>query len=73
MVTLDWDVAAAVQRLRRDEGVGPSEPMNRLARAGLTANRAPHRFHQRTVDADLLLDVSNVAGAIELAEGPGHR
>src|SRR4051794_32418857 len=36
-VTLADDVAAAVDRLRREEGLGLSEAVNKLARAGLTA------------------------------------
>ncbi|HEU0168187.1 MAG TPA: ribbon-helix-helix protein, CopG family, partial [Chloroflexota bacterium] len=34
-VTLDDDVAAAASELRRQEGIGLSEAVNRLARAGL--------------------------------------
>ncbi|MBV8083551.1 MAG: ribbon-helix-helix protein, CopG family [Chloroflexi bacterium] len=34
-VTLDDDAAAAANELRRQEGIGISEALNRLARAGL--------------------------------------
>jgi NOL1/NOP2/fmu family ribosome biogenesis protein len=72
-ITLDRDIAAAVEQLRREEGIGPSEALNRLARAGLSVPTKRQRFRQRTVDAGLLIDVSNVAEAIEIAEGPDHR
>jgi metal-responsive CopG/Arc/MetJ family transcriptional regulator len=72
-ITLADDVAAAVERLRRDEGIGRSEAVNRLARAGLSAPRTRRRFRQRTVKARLLVDVSDVADAIEIVEGPDHR
>ena len=38
-ITLDRDIAAAVEQLRREEGIGPSEALNRLARAGLSVVR----------------------------------
>ena len=72
-ITLDRDIAAAVEQLRREEGIGPSEALNRLARAGLSVPTKRQRFRQRTVDAGLLIDVSNVAEAIEIVEGPDHR
>lgn len=72
-ITLDRDIAAAVEQLRREEGIGPSEALNRLARAGLSAPRRRRRFTQRSIEGGLLIDVSNVAEAIEIAEGADHR
>jgi metal-responsive CopG/Arc/MetJ family transcriptional regulator len=72
-VTLDRDIAAEVKRLRRTEGIGPSEAINRLARAGLSTRQKRQRFIQRTFGSRLLVDVSDVAEAIEIAEGPFHR
>ena len=72
-VTLDKDVAAAVEQLRRDEHIGPSEALNRLARAGLVVQPQREPFRQQTFDGGFLIDVTNVAEAIELAEGPDHR
>jgi metal-responsive CopG/Arc/MetJ family transcriptional regulator len=72
-VTLDKDVAAAVKRLRREDGLGVSEALNQIARAGLAQKEARTPFRQRTVKMGLLVDVSNVAEAIELAEGASHR
>lgn len=72
-VTLDDDVAAAVQRLRRDEGVGLSEALNELARAGLQARPRKSRFRQRSARLGLRVDVTNVAETLEVLEGPSPR
>ena len=72
-VTLADDVATAVRRLQRDQGIGVSEALNRLARTGLTVRPDRSRFHQRTVKLGLKLDVTNVAEVLELIEGPAHR
>jgi hypothetical protein len=65
---LDEDVAAAVERLRRDRSMGLSEAVNELARAGLTVKREARPFKQRTVRLGLKLDVTNVADALELLD-----
>ena len=73
-ITLEPDVAAAVDRLRRAEGLGMSEALNRLARAGLVAQPRRKVFKQRTVDLGApLVDVSNVQEALDVAEGPDRR
>jgi len=72
-VSLDEDVAAAVQRLRRERGIGVSEALNRLARAGLTVKRSGPPFRQRAVKLGLKVDVTNVAEALELLDGPAAR
>lgn len=72
-VTLDDDVAAAVQQLRREQGTGVSEALNRLARAGLTVKRGRPPFRQRTARLGLKVDVTNVAEALELLDGPAGR
>lgn len=64
---------AAVEQLRRDKGIGLSDALNRIVRAGLAAKAEATPFRQRTVKQGLLIDVSNVAEALELAEGPDHR
>jgi hypothetical protein len=71
-VVLADDVAAAVQRLQRDEGLGLSDALNRLVRRGLIRRNERQPFVQKTVSLDLKLDVSNIEEAIEIAEGPGH-
>jgi len=72
-VTLADDVAAAVRRLQRDQDIGVSEALNRLARSGLTVRPDRSKFRQRTVRLGLKLDVTNVAEVLELIEGPAHR
>lgn len=73
-VTLADDVAAEVARLRRERSLGVSEALNELARAGMMHRREPRaRFVQRTHDLGLEVDVTNVAEALELIEGPEHR
>jgi hypothetical protein len=72
-VRLDDDVAAAVDGLRRDRGLGLSEALNELVRAGLQAPVPRARFQQRTADLGVGVDVRNVAETLELAEGPAHR
>ena len=72
-VSLDEDVAAAVRQLRRERGFGVSEALNRLARAGLTVKRSGPPFRQRVVRLRLKVDVTNVAEALELLDGPSAR
>jgi len=73
-IRLDDDVAAAAQRLSREEHIGLGEAVNKLARAGLArAQSSRHSFRQRTADLGLRVDVSNVAEALELLDGAEHR
>jgi hypothetical protein len=72
-VTLDDDVAAAVARLRRERGVGVSEALNGLARAGLTVKSTRPPFRQRSVSLGLKVDATNVAEALEQLDGPVAR
>jgi hypothetical protein len=72
-IALDDDTTAAIEELRRRTGVGVSEAVNQLIREGLTVRSTQPPFRQRSYDAGLLIDVSNVAEALELLEGPDHR
>ncbi len=68
-VTLADDVAAELQRLRRERSIGVSEAINQLARAGMARQGEPRRrFVQHTHDLGLAIDVTNVAEALELAD-----
>lgn len=74
-VRLDDDVLAAAEQLRRERHMGLSEAVNTLARAGLRAQaRSPRRrvYRQRTSNLGLTVDVSDVAGALDLLDGPHH-
>jgi hypothetical protein len=72
-VTLDADVAAAVERVRRERGLGVSAAVNELARHGLHRRVEPRRFTQETSPMQAKIDVRNVAEALEVLEGPSAR
>jgi hypothetical protein len=72
-VTLADDVAAAVERLRRERSIGLSDAVNELIRGGLAQERRPRRFRQVTHDLGAGVDYSNVAEAIETLDGPSSR
>jgi hypothetical protein len=73
-VTLADDVAAAVQRLQRERGLGMSEAVNELVRNGLVKQRQrPPAFRQETHDMGAGIDYSNVGEALETLDGPSSR
>jgi len=74
-VRLDPEVAAAAAELRRQQGLTLSAAVNQLARAGLLAESgtSQSRFKQTTAPLGLRIDVSNVAEALELLEGPEYQ
>lgn len=72
-VEFDDDAASAIERLRRDEGIGVSEAVNRLIRRGLLPRTEGGSFRQPVRPLGLTLDVSNVADAIDVLEGPEAR
>lgn len=68
-VTLDPEVAAAVERLKRERGAGVSEAVNELAKRGLAAGELRRkRFVQESSPIGLKVDVSNVGEVLELLE-----
>ena len=71
-VVLEPDVQAAVDRIRRDEGIGVSEALNRLARAGLVpaSTGRRKRFVQRTARLGIRMDLTSVEDALEQLDGP---
>jgi len=69
-VVLDDDVFAALDRLRKEKGLGLSEALNRLVRNGLHQRGEPRsRARLESSDLGLRIDVSNVAEALDYAEG----
>lgn len=66
--TLDDDVAAEVERLRREEGIGISEAVNRLIRQGLAAPRRRKRYEQRSADVGLRVDVTDIGAVLDLLD-----
>jgi len=71
--TMSDDVAAEVERLRREEGVGVSEALNRLVRAGLRVEQRASTFRQASAPLGLRVDVSNVAEALALLDEESQR
>jgi hypothetical protein len=69
-VTLDDDTAVVVEQLRRQRGIGVSAAVNELIRRGLSRPDARPAFEQRTSAGHARIDVTNVAEALDLLEGP---
>ncbi len=67
-VTLDDDVAAAVEQLRVAEGVGPSEAVNRLVRKGLVANKTAGQYQHRTAALGARVDLTNIGEVLDLLD-----
>jgi hypothetical protein len=74
-VTLADDVAAELQRLRRERSIGVSEALNELARAGMIRKKEPReKFVQRTHKMGReKVDLTNIGEVLELLEGPEYR
>jgi hypothetical protein len=72
-VDLDTDTAQAVQALRRDKGRGVSAAVNELIRKGMLAESGSQPFVPRSRRLGIRIDVSNVADALDLLEGPDAR
>lgn len=71
-ITLDDDVAAAVERLRAAEGVGLSEAVNRMLRTSMVSRvvRTPYVHHTEPVG--LKVDVTNVGEVLDLLDDEDH-
>lgn len=67
-VTLDDDVAAEIDRLRRQEGIGLSEATNRLIRAGMAAPRPHAPYQHETRDLGLKVDVTDIGAVLDLLD-----
>lgn len=74
-LTIDKDVAALIERLRRRKDIRFKELVNDALRRGLrdmsSQRKPPKPFRTRTTDlgAPRLAGLDNVAGAIATAEG----
>lgn len=69
-LSLDPDVVAAVERLRRDEDLGLSEAVNELVRSGLAARStpAPEPYQPRNADIGIKADVASMAETLDLLD-----
>ena len=68
-VELADDTTAAVDRVRRESGVGVSEAVNDLIRRGMMQREERPAFRQRTRRLGLSIDVSKVSSALEDLDG----
>ncbi len=74
-LTLEDDVAAAIDHRRRERNHSLKQEINELIRVGLQhADEAPPetpRFRVQPLDTGgLLIDIDDVSAALDLAEGP---
>lgn len=72
-MTLDDDVAAAVDRVRIKRSIGVSAAVNDLIRAGLVARKDAEPFVQKTSPGGLRIDVRDIATALDVLESDGRR
>jgi hypothetical protein len=76
-LTLEPDVAAHLERRRRDRGTSLKEEVNELIRAGLAAaetSPAATGYHLPEFDVgDLLIPIDDVHGALAIAEGDDYK
>lgn len=67
---LDDDVAAAAETLRRQEGIGLSEAVNRLARQGMLRSERDRAYRLQAVEmGPARIDVANVAEVLSVLDG----
>ena len=73
-VSLDDDVAKALDQQRRERGLGTSAALNELVRRGLASTSArPTPFRQRTSDMGAArIPLDDIGHALELLEGEAH-
>ena len=67
-VTLADDVVAAVEKIKRSEGVGVSEVINRLVRKGLAKPDTPSQYVHQSYDVGLKVDVTNIGEVIGMLD-----
>jgi len=67
-INLEADVAAAVEKLRRERGLGLSEAVNELARSGMTRARVDYVYEHPSYDMGMKIDVANIAEVLELLD-----
>lgn len=70
MIERPETVATAVSEMKRERGLGVSEAVNELARRGLSLKPKEKPFRQPTAKLGLKVDVTNVADALDLLDGP---
>lgn len=68
-ITVAEDVAAEMERLRRAEGLGPSEALNLLARRGMARQKEPRMpYVHKSADLGLRVDVANIRDVLDMLD-----
>ncbi|MBP6995499.1 MAG: CopG family transcriptional regulator [Phycicoccus sp.] len=68
-ITVADDVAAELERLRRVDGLGPSEALNLLARRGMaTRPVAAEPYVHHSADLGLRIDVTDIGSVLDLLD-----
>lgn len=70
-LTIDDDVYAQMQRMRREDGLSPSAAINALARRGLVEGRAPGRryvHHARAMHQRV--DLTSIGEVLDSLDQP---
>lgn len=67
-ISLDDDVVAEVERLRREEGLGPSEAVNQLVRQGLVRRPVVAAYEHLTAEIGLTVDVTDIGQVLDLLD-----
>ena len=66
--TLADDVAAEVEKLRKADGIGVSEAVNRLIRRGLARPAKHQRYKHKSTNIGLKVDVTDIASILDLLD-----
>lgn len=72
-VEFDPDTAKVVEQVRAERGRGVSDAVNELIRRSQVVPANKPAYVPRTRSLGLSIDVSNVADALDLLEGPEAR
>jgi len=78
-LTLDDDVAALLERVRKNRKTGLKETVNEALREGLRQmaappkQREPYRTPSTNLGPSLIGSLDNIGQALEIAEGLRHR
>ena len=71
-ISLDPDVEAEVERLRRQQGLGLSEAVNSLARRGMVPVKRDERYAMNPRPLGFKIDVANVADVLDMLDESPH-
>lgn len=67
-ISLDPDIEAEVERLRRQQGLGLSEAVNSLARRGMVPTKRDQSYEMKPRPLGFKIDVTNVAEVLAMLD-----